>query len=93
MKDELGQQLHDRATRGHSLSTEQQEQLEAWYAEMDRAEAADLGLDKEAPEGALPAHIEKTLVEIAGATRRIRELDRQATTATSFSPRAPRGHR
>ncbi len=78
MKDELGQKLHDRATRGQKLSTEEQEQLEAWYAKMDRAEAADLGLGKEAPEGALPALIEKTLAEIAGATRRIRELDRQA---------------
>ncbi len=78
MKNELGRKLHDRATRGHKLSPEEQEQLEAWYAEMDRAEAADLGLDKEAPEATLPALIEKTLAEIAGATRRIRELDRQA---------------
>ncbi len=78
MKDKLGQQLHDRATRGQRLSTEELEQLEVWYAEMDRAEAADLGLDKEAPVGALPALIEKTLAEIASATRRIRELDRRA---------------
>ena len=60
------------------MSRKEHEQLEAWYAEMDRAEAADLGLDKEAPESALPARIEKTLAEIANATRRIRALDRRA---------------
>jgi len=78
MNTELGQQLHDRVTRGHRLSAGEQEQLEAWYAEMDRAEAADLGLDKEAPEEGLPARIEKTLAEIASTARRIRELDRRA---------------
>ncbi len=78
MKDELGQQLHDRATRGQKLSEEEQEQLEGWYFEMDRAEAAELGLRIEAPEDALPSRIEKTLAEIASATRRIRELDRRA---------------
>ncbi len=78
MNDQLGQQLHDRATRGQRLSTEEQKQLEAWYAEMDRAEAANLGVDKESPEDGLPARIERTLAEIASATRRIRELDRRA---------------
>ncbi len=78
MKTELGQELHDRATRGQELSSEEQEQLQAWYAEMDRAEAADLGLDQQPSEDTLPARIEKTLVEIANLTQRIQELDRRA---------------
>jgi len=40
--NELGQQLHGRAVRGEALSAEEQAQLEAWYAEMDRAEMARL---------------------------------------------------
>ncbi len=59
MKDELGRQLHDRATRGIWLSAEERAQLEAWYAEMDQDEAADLESEEEAPDGALPAGIEK----------------------------------
>ncbi len=78
MTNDFGQRLHDRATRGQKLSGEERAQLEAWYAEMDRAEAADLGLGEEARRGVLPARIEKTLAEIASAARRIRELDRKA---------------
>ena len=37
--DELGVKLHDRATRGLSLSEEEQLQLQAWYKEKDREEA------------------------------------------------------
>jgi hypothetical protein len=31
VSDELGKQLHDRATRGQDLSLEEQAQLAAWY--------------------------------------------------------------
>ncbi len=55
MKDELGRQLHDRATRGLWLTPEEREQLEAWYAETKRAEEVDPGSDEAAPEDALPA--------------------------------------
>ena len=40
--DDLGQDLHDRATRGEQLSPENQMQLEAWYAAQDRAEMETL---------------------------------------------------
>jgi hypothetical protein len=36
--DEIGQRLHDRATRGETLATEEQEQLRQWYAQHDRDE-------------------------------------------------------
>jgi hypothetical protein len=36
--DDLGMQLHDRATRGEQLSVEDQARLEAWDAAQDRAE-------------------------------------------------------
>lgn len=42
--DELGVTLHDRATRGLPLSAAEQTQLQAWYEEKDREEAALLKL-------------------------------------------------
>lgn len=77
MSDKSGQSLHDRATRGEKLSPEEQEQLEAWYAELDRAEAAELRSASVDSEKSLSARIEKTLAEIAKVTQRIQELDRQ----------------
>ncbi len=44
VSDNVGQRLHDRATRGESLSSEEQAQLNEWYAEQDRAEAKMLGV-------------------------------------------------
>ena len=95
MKDELVQQLHDRATRGQQLSPEEEAQLAAWYAELDRAETADLGLSQAASESTLPARIEKTLVEISSAAQRIRELDRKAKEIEQENAalRARLGHR
>jgi hypothetical protein len=36
--DEIGQKLHDRATRGEVLTAEEQEQLGQWYAAHDQEE-------------------------------------------------------
>ena len=38
--NEAGQRLHDRATRGESLSVEERASLEAWYAQQDSEEMA-----------------------------------------------------
>jgi hypothetical protein len=40
--DELGQKLHDRATRGETLTVEEQELLRRWYAQHDQEEMAQL---------------------------------------------------
>ena len=40
--DEIGQKLHDRATRGETLTAEEQEQLRHWYAHHDQEEMAQL---------------------------------------------------
>ncbi|MDM8517215.1 hypothetical protein QUF76_13520 [Desulfobacterales bacterium HSG16] len=39
LSDETGKALHDRATRGKSLSLEEQKLLEKWYNEQDDAES------------------------------------------------------
>jgi hypothetical protein len=36
--DEIGQKLHDRATRGDTFTIEEREQLERWYATHDQDE-------------------------------------------------------
>lgn len=44
VSDKLAKQLHDRATRGESLSVEEEMRLENWYAREDNAESRALGL-------------------------------------------------
>ncbi len=36
--EDIGQRLHDRATRGEALTAEEQEQLRQWYAAHDQEE-------------------------------------------------------
>lgn len=43
ISDELGMKLHDRETIGEALTTQEKEQLEAWYTQKDMAETAMLG--------------------------------------------------
>jgi hypothetical protein len=40
--DEFGQKLHDRATRGQTLTAQEQESLRRWYAHHDQEEMAQL---------------------------------------------------
>ncbi len=43
ISDNIAQQLHDKLTRGESLSAEEQATLDAWYAAQDEAESHTLG--------------------------------------------------
>jgi hypothetical protein len=73
--EDVVKQLHDKATRGASLTGEEQAQLEAWYAEQDQAESEGLGLTHVSPRLApLQAQVETTL------TQRIQELTAQNET-------------
>ncbi|MFV9505249.1 MAG: hypothetical protein AB4911_11865 [Oscillochloridaceae bacterium umkhey_bin13] len=72
--------LHDRATRGKTLTADEQAQLEAWYAMQDAAETVLLG-DLSAPDDLrdLQAGVEQAITHILATSRRIRELDVQNT--------------
>lgn len=75
VSDEIGKQLHNRATRGEVLSAEEQAQLEEWYATQDRAETDELGLTGAAKAvTALQAQIDSALVQIATIAKRIQEI-------------------
>jgi hypothetical protein len=76
--DEFGKQLHDRATRGETLSLEEQAQLEEWYAAQDRAEAADLGLTVSAETiTVLQAQVASALEQLAVVVQRIQEITKE----------------
>jgi septal ring factor EnvC (AmiA/AmiB activator) len=75
VSDELGKQLHDRATRGEALSPEEQAQLKDWYATQDRAEADQLGFTATAETvDLLQAQIDSAVAQLATITRRIQEI-------------------
>ncbi|EIJ33021.1 hypothetical protein [Thiothrix nivea] len=75
ISDNLGKVLHDKATRGLSLSDEEQAQLQAWYDEQD-AQEANLLASAPGISGVsrLQAQIDTTLVQLMSMTRRIQEV-------------------
>ena len=68
----LPQELHDRVTRGESLSCSEQAQLAAWYAEQDQREAELLARpDDLAPLGVLQAKFDEAISQMRDAARQI----------------------
>lgn len=73
--DEKAKELHDRATRGESLTPEEQTQLNAWYDNQDQAEFQRLGLTGAAADNAvLHDQIKVALEQLATATAQIQKL-------------------
>ncbi|MSS71812.1 MAG: hypothetical protein EXS64_10025 [Candidatus Latescibacteria bacterium] len=76
--DELAKQLHDKATRGVVLSSDEQAQLDAWYARQDTAENAIF-----APKNpsqtlvALQVQVDTAVTQLLTVTQRIRDLTLQ----------------
>lgn len=91
-RDERMKDLHDRFTRGDSLSESERAELHAWYDEQDQAEAALLArsserpmtvtLDEQIRAGAqqvrvVARHIEQLVAENEQLRREIGELQRR----------------
>ena len=74
VSDELGKQLHDRATRGEALSAQERASLETWYAAQDRAELDALDLTTPETVTILQAQVDSVLEQLEAAARRIQEL-------------------
>jgi len=75
----VGGQLHDRATRGVELAAEEQAQLNEWYAEQDRVEAAVLSRPTSAqPLDALHAQVDRVMVQLGDVTQRIQTLSAES---------------
>ena len=75
VSDDLVKQLHDRATRGGTLSAEEQRQLESWYASQDTAESKALGLATgEKTLATLQAQVDAALAQLMTVAKRIQEI-------------------
>lgn len=73
--NELGQQLHDKATRGASLTAEEQSQLQTWYAQQDVSETEALvGASAGEDVSRLRAQVEAALSQLGAVTRQIQEI-------------------
>lgn len=69
-----GARLHDKATRGVTLSVEEQERLDAWYAAQDTAEQALLNQPAAATTDELRAQIAMAMGQLQAVTQRIHDL-------------------
>jgi hypothetical protein len=72
--DDLGQDLHDRATRGEQLSPENQMQLDVWYAARDRAEMETLRGTMQVQDSALlQTQVDVAMEQLTALSRRIQK--------------------
>jgi hypothetical protein len=73
--DEIGARLHDRATRGNSLTPEERLSLEAWYARHDAEEMATLAAAPLSQDvTAMRERMKETLAQLVTVTQRIHAL-------------------
>lgn len=69
------QQLHDRATRGEVLTSEEQAELERWYADQDNEEATLIYAPFSPDENGTVQHqVHETLDHLRVVTERIQSL-------------------
>ncbi len=78
LSDAQAQLLHDKYTRGDTLSTEEHIQLEHWYERQDKLEASQLGLATEAknePDLALlKAQVDIALLQLSTVSSQIQTV-------------------
>jgi hypothetical protein len=76
VSDEIGMELHNRATTGETLSPTEQAQLEAWYTAKDQAEAAMFVLpNPPLPDIAtLQSQIDQTLAQLAVNVQQLQQI-------------------
>jgi len=78
VEDELGVKLHDRATRGLTLSEDERTQLQAWYDEKDLEETAMLRASRKRndhQESKADDRLNETLALISSLSKKIRETE------------------
>jgi predicted HD phosphohydrolase len=76
--NELAGALHERATRGETLTPAEQSALQAWYAEQDQAESAMLaGAQTHDATAVLQNQVDATLAQVARTTQQSKRLVRE----------------
>ena len=75
MSDDQNMKMHDRASRGETLTAAERAHLEKWYATQDTAEIQELGLNAgEKTLAALQEQIGVALTQLMTVTKRIQEV-------------------
>ncbi len=75
ISDEVGKKLHDKATRGVTLSSADQKRLKIWYKDQDDAECESLKLSTSLKsETMLQKEIDSILIKIGAANEEISKL-------------------
>ena len=76
ISENIAKQLHDRSTRGHSLSTEEKAMLEEWYTLQDTAESQALGMSagNDNNVATLQRQVDVALTQLTTVTTRIQEI-------------------
>jgi peptidoglycan hydrolase CwlO-like protein len=75
ISDDIARKLHDRSSRGETLSAEEQKQLQDWYANQDTAESKSLGLAaSEKSVVSLQSQVDAALAQLMTVTKRIQEV-------------------
>jgi hypothetical protein len=73
--DDLGQQLHDKETRGEPLAPRERAQLDEWYRQQDAAEAAAIdGNNGKLAVAALRQQVNEALDQMKAIAGDIHEL-------------------
>ena len=73
--DTLGRMLHDRSTRGETLSVDEQTQLETWYEQQDTLEGDILGTSsQDEAKIKLQSEVEAALIQLTAITKRIQDV-------------------
>ena len=76
ISDELGMELHDRYTLDEPLTSQEQAQLEAWYAQKDSAEA--VLLEQNQPQlpnlTMLQAQLDAALAQLTVVIQRLQQI-------------------
>ena len=75
INEESGKTFHDRATRGESLTNQEQAELQQWYTQLDHQENAALGRMQPSPTVAdLEAQVAAAVGQLQSVTRRIQKV-------------------
>lgn len=75
VSDEIGKKLHDKASRGKTLTIEEQTQLTAWYTSQDEAEANFLSpLANKVDLEALQRQVDTASNQLTAVTERIQQV-------------------
>ena len=73
--NELGERLHDKATRGAPLTGEEQSQLQTWYAQQDAAETGSLiRASSREDVSRLRGQVQAALTQLGTVTHQIQEI-------------------